>query len=247
MDKLEVELFSRAAINIIIQDITELDIIIPRLIFDYSTEPDISSGYYMHQNISGNIITLNMPLILELKNPDDIKTVITYGFMHEIFHMYQLISSKYKTDPGFYTIYEDTADYLTINYIYDNRELIEGILHFKINDVFLNGIKRQLKNIQYQDIDYDQASYVAKSIAGALCHKLNYNFDALYNLIRNYSPESIKIIFPDKRNYILDIYYGTSTDLNLLINLIYLADFKLIYTGQDDKFIKNNCLEIYLY
>ena len=57
MDKLEVELFSRAAINIIIQDITELDIIIPCLIFDYSTEPDISSGYYMHQNISGNIIT----------------------------------------------------------------------------------------------------------------------------------------------------------------------------------------------
>lgn len=243
MNKIEVETFARSSINIIIQDIIETDVIIPYLIFDYSTNPNIQSGYYMYQNISGNIITLNMPLILELKNPDDIKTVITYGFIHEIFHMYQPISSKYKNDCNFYTLYEDTADYFTIDYIYTNKELIENKLHFKINYVFLNGIKRQLKDIQYQDINYDQASYFAKCITGALCNKLNYNFDVLYNLIRNNCKRAIKIIFTDKREYVIDIYYGTIQDLNLLINLIYLENnIKLIYYKYN-----NNFLNIYLY
>lgn len=247
MNNIEIENFSRSAINIIIYDILELEIVVPYLVFDYSTNPNINNGYYMHQNICGNIFTLNMNSILELKNIDDIKTVVTYGFIHEIFHMYQPISSKYKKDCNFYNQYEDTADYYTINYIYNNKELIEKRLKFKINDVFLNGIKRQLKSVQYQDIDYNQASYFAKSITGALCNKLNYNFDTLYDLIRNHSPGGIKIIFPDKRVYVVDIYYGTRDELNLLINLIYLTDFKLIYTGPYDKFIKNNCLEIYLY
>lgn len=225
----KIEQFSHASINIIIQDILEIDIIVPRLIFDYSVNPNINTGYYMYQNISGNIITLNMNSIMELKNENDIKTVITYGFIHEIMHMYQKISSKYRTDRQTYMFLEDTADSTTIAYIRENIELINKRLHFEFNDIFLKGIERQLNCHHNNQISLDNHIYRAKIIAGALYNKLNYNFDYLFNLLINGS--TLKIIFPDKREYYLDLYYGTVDELNILINLIYLTDFKMIHTN----------------
>lgn len=228
----KIEEFSYAAINIIIQDILELDIIVPRLVFDYSVNPNINCGYYMYQNVSGTIITLNMNSIMELKVENDIKTVITYGFIHEIFHMYQSISSNYKTNKEMYMFYEDTADNATIICIRENMELINKRLHFEFNDVFLTGIERQLQYQMISNIRLNNIIYKAKTIAGALCNKLNYNFDYLFNLISN--EWMLKVVFPDKREYYIDLENGTVDELNILINLIYLTDFKMISI--------NNCI-----
>lgn len=246
MNRLQIEQFARSAISIIIQDIMEVDVIIPNLIFDYSINQCISSGYYMHQNLAGNIITLNMPAIEELRVDDDIKTIIVYGFVHEIVHYCQDISSRYKTDPMFYNQYEDSADRTTIEYFLNFQIEFEEKLNFKFNEIFIEGIKRQLGNQSYL-IDYDHSTYVAKTITGALCNKLNYNFDYLYNLIRYKSPGNIKIIFPDKREYNIILPYSTSDELNLLINLIYLTDIKFINTGDDNRFITDTSLIIKLY
>lgn len=216
--------FAYAAINIIIQDIIDTDIIIPRLIFDYSITPNINNGFYMYQNISGNIITLNMNSILELKDDNDIKTVITYGFIHEIMHMFQPISSAYKKDKEFYNIIEDTADCETINFIKYSLKQIEGRLHFRFNDIFLKGIERQLKSVLSEIDYYNQTLYNAKTIAGSLCNKLNVNFDYIHNLITN--NRFLKIIFPDGREIYLDIPYGNRDDINLIINTIHLTKFR---------------------
>lgn len=221
-----IENFSYSAINIIINDILELDIIVPRLIFDYSEKANISNGYYMYQNVSGNIITLNMNNILSLKYINDIKTVITYGFIHEIMHMYQAIYSKYKIDKQFYTMIEDTADIYTINFVKDNKSLIENRLNFEFNDIFLKGIENQLIFTNF-DISFDIHNYNAKTIAGSLSSKLNINFDYLYNSLIN--ANTLKVIFPNKREYYLDLDYATVNELDILINLIYLTDFKLIH------------------
>lgn len=222
-----IEKFSYGAITVIIRDILELDIIIPRLVFDYSINPNINNGYYMYQNVSGNIITLNMNSIMSLRNENDIKTVITYGFIHEIMHMHQSISSKYKTDKEFYTFIEDSADAMTITCIRENMELINKRLNFEFNDVFLMGIERQLKYQLFDGIDLNSHNYRAKTIAGALSSKLNVNFDYLYNSIINAS--TLKVVFPDKREYYIDLDYGTVDELDLLINLIYLTDFRIIH------------------
>ena len=224
----EIEKFSYASITILIRDILNLPIIIPRLIFDYNDNPSIINGYYMYQNISGNIVTLNMHSIMTLKTENDIKTVITYGFIHEIMHMYQNINTKYKTNKEFYSYIEDTADYSTINYIRNNMDLINTKLNFKFNDVFLNGIERQLK-YQTEGIQLNTRSYIAKTIAGALCNKLNFNFDHLYYLIIN--ANGLTVIFPNQNNYYLDLDYATTQEINIVLNQIYLTNFKMIRTN----------------
>lgn len=229
----DIEQFSYSAISIIIYDIMKINIIIPKIVFDYSINPNINNGYYMYQNTSGNIITLNMNSIILLKEFNDIKTVIVYGFIHEIIHMYQPISSKYKTDKQFYTIIEDSADALTVNYIRNNMDLINTKLKFEFNDIFLKGIEKQLNysliSVSHMnDINLDNHMYNAKTIAGSLCSKLNLNFDYLYNLLTN--ANSVFIIFPDKRRYLIDMNYATINELDLLINLIYLTDIRMIHT-----------------
>ena len=62
--------FANSAIVVLIRDILELDIIIPRLIYDFDTNPNIRNGYYMYQNVAGDCITLNMQSILALKDED---------------------------------------------------------------------------------------------------------------------------------------------------------------------------------
>ena len=56
----------------------------------------------MYKNINGTIITLNMNAIEALRDPNDMKTVITYGFIHEILHMFQYIKSDYFNDNNYY-------------------------------------------------------------------------------------------------------------------------------------------------
>lgn len=234
MDSLQIVKFANAAITIIIQDIMEVNIVSPKLIPDYSISPDIKNGYYMSKNVTGDIITLNMNLIKELRVEDDIKTVITYGFIHEIIHMYQYIDSRYFTNSNYHNKIEDIADYETINFIMNNKELIELKLKFKINEVFLNGIKRQLQLKDYNcDIILRDSTYINNTIAGALCNKLNLNYDYIRNLLGN--SEMLRITFPDKRNYNIDLNYSESYELNLLINLIYLTDIKFIYIRQPNK------------
>ena len=41
----------------------------------------------------------------------------------------------------------------------------------------------------------------------------------------------LKIIFPNKRVYHIDLEDYTPNELNILINLIYLTDFRMIYTN----------------
>lgn len=228
----EIEKFAMIAINIIINDIMELEIIVPRLVFDYSTNQDIRFGFYMYQNVSGDIITLNMPAILELKNINDIKTVITYGFIHEIIHYYQPAINTYNQNKVFI---EDSADYNTIKYIRDNKPLIESRLKFNFNDRYIIGIERQLCARFEEYIDFNKANYFTKTIAGALCNKLNYNFQYIYDLIIN-GPGVVKIVFSD-REYYIDLNYSTAEELNLLINLIYLTDFNIIKFEKDDRCI----------
>jgi len=227
----QIEQFSQAAINIIIQDIMEIPMVIPRLVFDYSINPNITNGYYMYQNVAGDVITLNMNSIMTLKQPDDIKTVITYSFIHEIAHMYYWISSEYKTNKHYYNYIEEVADTCTINFILDNLELINKRLNFDFNIVFIKGIKRQIKSYDYDRcIEYtSNIRYFSKMIAGAICAKLNINFDYLYDMLTR--THMLKVVFPDKREYYLDMWYGNPYTLNLLINLIYLTKINMIHAN----------------
>lgn len=237
MIKNDIIQFAQSSIVVLINDIMEIDIIIPRLIFDYNVNPNIKNGFYMYQNISGDTITLNMQSILSLKNSDDMKTVIVYGFIHEIMHLYQNICSKYKSNKDLYTNIEDTADMNTILYIRENKIIIEKRLNFKINDVFLNGIERQLK---YKDsiINFNNHVYYTKAIAGALSNKLNINFDYLYNQFIN--SENYKIVFYNKKRTFWFNDYATIDELNTLINLIYLEDFKMIRVKYTERSAKCN-------
>lgn len=228
--------FAESAIIIIVYDILELDIIIPKIIFDWDNNPNINNGYYMYQNISGDTITLNMSCINSLKNENDIKTVIVYGFIHEIIHMYQAIISEYKSNREYYTFIEDSADYNTISIIRDNLELINSRLNFKFNDVFLLGIERQLSIPNIEPILFNNNDYFIKTISGSLVSKLNMNFDYIFNLLKN--SYMLTIIFPNKRNYNIDLLYGTIEELNILINLIYLTNFNIIHISSYDDFQK---------
>ena len=83
------------------------------------------------------------------------------------------------------------------------------------------------------DIILRDSTYINNTIAGALCNKLNLNYDYIRNLLGN--SEMLRITFPDKRNYNIDLNYSESYELNLLINLIYLTDIKFIYIRQPNK------------
>lgn len=224
----EIENFSRYAINIIAKDIMELDIIVPTLIFDYSKDPNIGNGYYMYKNVSGNMITINMNAIMAFGKSDDIKTVITYGFIHEIHHMFQMINRMYNRDSHYHNMIEDKTDVFTIHYIRNNLQLIESRLHFKFNDVFLIGIEKQIQNFnQYPDEQsFEEIVYNSNTIAGALCRKLNINYDSLISML--YRTDMLTVIFPNKREYNIDLNYDTNEQLDILINLIYLEDFNII-------------------
>lgn len=225
----EIKRFALSAIVIIIKDIMEIDIIIPSLVFDYSENEYIDCGYYMYQNIAGDMITLNMKSLLELKNINDIKTVITYGFIHEIMHLYQKNIVDYNTNRQ---AIEDVADYNTIRFITEYKDIIEKRLCFQFNDRYIDGIERQLvfgknANINY----YNFVAYNIKTIVGTICDKIDYNFQYLYNYIysaTNSKTFSLCVVFPNKREFYIDLMYGTSDDLNLLINLIRLTDYKFI-------------------
>lgn len=225
---MDIKEFAQAAIVVLIRDVLEINVLIPMLVFDYSTNPNIKSGYYMYQNPTGTIITLNMNAIEALKVDNDMKTVIIYGFIHEIMHMYQPINSNYFSDNNYYTSIEDSADNEAIRIMRTDRDLIQKRLHFEINDVFLNGIERQLKKSMIKPIEFEDYNYVAKILAGCIASKIDIRFDYLYNFIVSNDAGYIRIIFPDGRNYILEEYdYDIENSLNTLINLIYLTSFKV--------------------
>ena len=227
MENKDIEKFAYSANNIIIRDILKVDIIIPRLIFDYSVNPNINNGYYMYQNVSGTIITLNMNSIYTLKDEDDIKTVITYGFIHEIIHMCQFILSNYKTDKQYYSFIEDYADYFTIEFVKRNIGLINKRLNFNFNDIFLTGIERQLTHkFIGKNFNLNTHIYISKTIAGVLAGRLNYNFDYLFNLMM--TANTMRIILPDKRKYYIDLDYEQGNNIDLIVNLLYLIDYKMI-------------------
>lgn len=242
----EIKSFVQAANFIIIRDILEVNILIPTLIFDYSIDPYIRNGYYMYQNISGTTITLNMNLISSLKNDDDIKTVITYGFIHEIYHMHQEIYSNYRTNQEYYSFIEDNADRETINFIRNNIPLINNRLNFKFNDIFLIGIERQLHS-KSKKINLNIHAYIAKIIAGTLYDKLNYNFDYLYNLL--ITANTLVVVFPDKRKYYIDLDYEQGDSIGLLVNLLIIINYKIIYIDFinqiDDYKVKELTLKLY--
>lgn len=225
----EIKRFALSAIVIIIKDIMEIDIIIPSLVFDYSENEYLDWGYYMYQNIAGDMITLNMKSLLELKNINDIKTVITYGFIHEIMHLYQKNIVDYNTNRQ---AIEDVADYNTIRFINEYKDIIEKRLCFPFNDRYIDGIERQLVFGKNANINYNNfVAYNIKTIVGAICDKIDYNFQYLYNYIYSATHSktfSLCVVFPNKREFYIDLMYGTPDDLNLLINLIRLTDYKFI-------------------
>lgn len=227
MTNREIEEFAHAAIFILIKDILEIEAVVPRLIFDYSVQPYIGTGYYMYQNAAGTTITLNMNSIATLKVANDIKTVIVYSFIHEIIHMHQSIYSYYKTDKFYYSYIEDSADAITIKYIKENEKLINSRLNFIFNDVFLNGIERQLKHKPKEKFNFNIHYYIAKTIAGTLSTKLNYNFDYLYNLIMD--ANTMIIIFPDKRKYYIDLDYEQENSISTLVNLLNLTEYRILH------------------
>lgn len=221
--------FAESALVVLIRDILELDILIPKLICDYDQNPNIKNGYYMYQNPAGDCITLNMNSILSLKNENDIKTVITYGFIHEIVHMHQDIISEYKTNKVYYTLIEDSADKHAIDIVRNNINLINSRLNFQFNEVFLTGIERQIKMSETIKImEFYTHDYYCKTITGALINKLNINYDYIFNLLKD--AHILTVIFPNKREYNMDLYYAEIEELNILINLIYLTNFNMIHT-----------------
>lgn len=223
----DIKLFAQSAIVVIIQDILHVDIIIPRLVFDHSTNPHINQGYYMYKNVTSDIITLNMSAIEELRDPDYMKTVIAYGFIHEILHMFQEIKSRYFKDSHYYTEIEDSTDYTTIYLVRNNLDLINKRLKFEFSEVFLKGIERQLVYPNLNDNTFNNKLYTCNTISGALCTKLNLNYEYIRSILLE--NDILRVIFPDKREFNLDLEYDTSDSLNLLINLIYLEDFKIVY------------------
>ena len=223
----DIKTFAQSAIVVIVQDILQVDIIIPRLVFDYSINPNVNQGYYMYKNVTGDVITLNMNVIEELRDLDYMKTVIVYGFIHEILHMFQDINSKYFKDSHYYTEIEDSTDYTTIHLVRNNLDLINKRLKFEFSEVFLKGIERLLVYPQLNDNTFNDKLYTCNTISGALCNKLNLNYEYIRSiLLQN---DILRVIFPDKREFNLDLKYDTADSLNLLINLIYLEDFKFIY------------------
>lgn len=239
----DVKLFSHCAINII-QDILKIDIITPCLIFDYSNNPNINQGYYMYKNYSNNIV-LNMNSIEALKDLNDIKTVITYGFIHEILHMFQNINSYYFTDSIYYNIVEDTTDKDTINIITKNLNLIESELNFKFNDVFLKGIDRQLiyNNIKlkYNDINtkkynfnpvyFNYREYTCNIITQLLCKGININYDYIKNILNN-------ILFMrfiiDDFNFTIDLNNYNIQDLKYIYYKLSLEKIKMFSYSIDE-------------
>ena len=229
----EISRFAQSALIVIIRDILDLDILIPTLRFDYTENPNIKNGYYMYQNPAGDRITLNMQSILALKDENDMKTVITYGFIHEIIHMHQDITSCYKTNQVYYTLIEDTADRYTIDIIRDNIDLINARLNFQFNEVFVTGIERQIKMPAIiKTMKFDIHDYYCKTIAGALINKLNINYDYIFNLLKD--TYMLTVVFPNGRQYNLDLYNGILERLDSLINLIYLSNFKMMRTTVED-------------
>ena len=226
----DIKVFAQSAINIIIKDILKLNIITPSIVFDYSTNPNINQGYYMYKNINGSIITLNMNAIEELKYPNDMKTVITYGFIHEILHMFQEIKSDYFTDSNYHMKIEDSTDYDTIKIVRDNLNLINTLLRFEFNEVFINGIERQL-NYKSNNQYFNYNNYIRNIIAGSLCSKMNINYDHIISILMKC--DILKIIFIDKSEYSINMNYCSKNELNSLMNLIHMEDIKFMHIDFD--------------
>lgn len=229
--------FAESALVVLIRDILELDILIPTLIYDYNQNPNIKNGFYMYQNPAGDRITLNMHSILALKHENDMKTVITYGIIHEIIHMHQEITSRYKTNKNYYTLIEDSADKYTIDIIRDNLVIINSRLNFQFNEVFLKGIERQLmipelNAIVTMNTTFNTHIYYCKTISGVLVNKLNINYDYIFNLLKD--TYMLTVVFPNGRQYNLDLYNDILERLDSLINLIYLSNFKMIHSTVED-------------
>ena len=226
----DIKVFSQSAINIIIKDILKVSIITPSIVFDYSTNPNIRQGYYMYKNINGTIITLNMNAIEALKDPNDMKTVITYGFIHEILHMFQYIKSDYFNDNNYYMKIEDSTDYDTIKIIRENLDLINTLLKFEFNEVFLIGIERQL-HYRSDNQCFNYHDYTCNIIAGALCSKMNINYDYIRSILTKC--DILKIIFIDKSEYSINMNYCSKNELNSLMNLIHMEDIKFMHIDFD--------------
>lgn len=224
----DIKLFSSTAINIIIHDILKINIITPQLVFDYSEKANINQGYYMYKNASCSMIILNMNEIEALKDLNDMKTVITYGFIHEILHMFQEIKSDYFKDPEYHVMVEDATDYDTIDIIRDNIDLIQNKLNFEFNEIFLIGIERQLEwKTVFKYNYFKQHNYICNTICGALFNKININYDATRDLLIH--NKSLKLIFKDTREIDIDLFNCTIQELNQLIDLIYLEDIRFIH------------------
>lgn len=238
-----IENLCQSTLTILIRDIMELNIIIPILEFSYDANPNIKYGYYMYQNSNSNIITLNMKMILGLKVIDDIKTVVTYGFIHEIFHMFQNIKTDYFKDMKYHNLIEDCTDYDTIYYIRDNLNLIENRLNFKFNLSFLSGIERQLEHRMSSITEFEDNEYVINVISGTLFNRININYDYIRSILSKYT--TLNTVFPDGRNYYISLLgYDSTENLNLLIHLINIHDFKFIHIREE---YYNQVVAFYLY
>lgn len=224
-----IDSFAREAVIVLIRDILDLDILVPTIVTDYNLDPDIRNGYYMHQNPSGDCIFLNMHMILQLKDEDDMKTVVTYGLIHEIIHMHQEFNSLYKTSRNYYTMIEDTADRYAIKIVRDNLQLINSKLNFQFNEVFLKGIERQLTvPMDINPMEFDRHIYFCKTIAGVIVNKLNLNFDYIFNLLKG--AHILTVSFFNRNLFNIDLHSGLIEELDYLINRIYDSDFKMIHT-----------------
>lgn len=240
-----IESICQSTLVILVRDIMEIDIIIPRLEFSYTENPNIKNGYYMYQNTNSGVITINMKSILELATDDDIMTVITYSFIHEIFHMYQNIKTDYFKDSEYHTLIEDRTDYDTIHFVKSNLDLIQKRLMFNFNMNFVYGIEAQLQYRVPMVVDFNDHDYIVNVITGTLCNRLNINYDEYRTILWKYN--TLCIVFPDKRLFYISLE-GQSPieDLNLLIHLINITNFNFIYFEE-----KNSCIDriikLYLY
>lgn len=240
-----IESVCQSTLIILIRDIMELDIIIPRLEFSYDPGLDIQYGYYMYQNTNSGIITINIKSLLELQTDDDIMTVITYSFIHEIFHMFQNIKTDYFKDSEYHTLIEDTTDYDTIQYVKTNLDLIQKRLKFKFNLNFIYGIEAQLEYKVSGKVNFEDHEYVINVITGTLCNRLNINYDYFRSIL--YNNETLCMVFPDNREYYISLQgYSPISDLDLLVHLINITNFKFIYFDE----VKNypeKLIRVYLY
>ena len=240
-----IENICQSTLVILVRDIMEIDIIIPRLEFSYTENPNIKNGYYMYQNTNSGVITINMKSILELATDDDIMTVITYSFIHEILHMYQNIKTDYFKDSEYYTLIEDTTDYDTIQFVKSNLDLIQKRLKFKFNMNFMYGIEAQLQYRVSRNVNFSDHDYVVNVITGTLCTRTNINYDYFRSILHN--NEMLCMIFPDGREYYISLQgYSPIEDLNLLINLINITNFKLLYFQEISQY-PEKLVRVYLY